>query len=195
ESLEQAVLAAAPVALTLRRILFLTLVGLTMAAMIGLLVIALSAGGFSFVDFILVVLFAITLPWMVIGFWNATIGFLIMRLARDPVATVTPTAARITGREPITTSTAVLICIRNEPPERPPAFLMSLLQALAASEPAAQFHLYILSDTDNPAIAQAEERLFAAMTETWRERLRITYRRRTANLAFKAGNIRDFCDR
>ena len=34
QSLEQAVFAAAPVALTLRRILFLTLVGLTMAAMI-----------------------------------------------------------------------------------------------------------------------------------------------------------------
>ncbi len=194
QSLEQAVFAAAPVALTLRRILFLTLVGLTMAAMIGLLAVALSAGGFGFADFILVVLFAVTLPWMVIGFWNATLGFLIMRLARDPVATVTPTAARITGREPITASTAVLICIRNEPPERPAAFLMPLLQGLAASEAASHFHLYILSDTDNPLIAQAEERLFAAMAETWRERLRITYRRRTANLGFKAGNIRDFCD-
>ena len=97
QSLEQAVFAAAPVALTLRRILFLTLVGLTMAAMIGLLAVALSAGGFGFADFILVVLFAVTLPWMVIGFWNATIGFLIMRLARDPVATVTPTALALTG--------------------------------------------------------------------------------------------------
>src|SRR5262245_15180474 len=195
QSLQQAVLAAAPVALTLRRILFLSLVGLTMAAMIGLLAVALSAGGFGLVDFILVVLFAVTLPWMVIGFWNATIGFLVMRLARDPVATVTPTAARRTGREPITASTAVVICIRNEPPERPAAFLMPLLQGLAASEAASRFHLYILSDTDNPSIAQAEERQFATMAETWRERLRITYRRREANTAFKAGNIRDFCDR
>jgi membrane glycosyltransferase len=195
QSLQQAVLAAAPVALTLRRVLFLTLVGLTMAAMIGLLAVALSAGGFGFTDFILVVLFAVTLPWMVIGFWNATIGFLIMRLARDPVATVMPTAARITGREPITASTAVLICIRNEPPERQAAFLMPLLQGLAASEAASHFHIYILSDTDNPSIAQAEERLFTAMAETWRERLRITHRRRAANLGFKAGNIRDFCDR
>jgi membrane glycosyltransferase len=195
QSLEQTVLAVAPVALTLRRILFLTLVGLTMAAMIGLLAVALSAGGFGFADFILVVLFAVTLPWMVIGFWNATIGFLIMRLARDPVATVTPTAARISGREPITASTAILICIRNEPPERPASFLMPLLQGLAASEAASHFHIYILSDTDNPSIAQAEEQQFAAMAETWRERLRITYRRREANLGFKAGNIHDFCDR
>jgi membrane glycosyltransferase len=113
QSLDHALLAAPSVRLTLRRILFLTLVGLTMAAMIGLLSVALSAGGFGVVDAILVVLFAVTLPWMVIGFWNATIGFLIMRLARDPVATVTPTAAHITGKEPITASTAVLICIRK----------------------------------------------------------------------------------
>ena len=195
QSLQQAALAAAPVALALRRILFLGLVSLTMAAMIGLLAVALSAGGFGFVDFILVVLFAVTLPWMVIGFWNATIGFLVMRLAPDPVATVTPTAARITGREPITASTAVLICIRNEPPERPAAFLKPLLQGLGASEAASHFHIYILSDTSDESIAQAEKQLFSAMAETWRERLRITYRRRTANLGFKAGNIRDFCDR
>src|SRR5215813_12037529 len=195
QSLDHAVLAAAPVALTLRRVLFLTLVGLTMAAMIGLLALALSAGGFGFVDFILVVLFAVTLPWMVIGFWNATIGFLVMRLAPDPVATVTPTAARITGREPITASTAVLICIRNEPPERPAAFLKPLLQGLGASEAASHFHIYILSDTSDESIAQAEKQLFSAIEETWRERLRITYRRRTANLGYKAGNIRDFCDR
>jgi len=195
QSLDDARLLATPAALMLRRGLFLTLVGLTMAGMIGVLAVALSAGGFGVVDFILVVLFAVTLPWMVIGFWNASIGFLIMRLARDPVATVTPTAARITGKEPITSSTAVLVCIRNEPPERPMSFLAPLLRGLAASEAAAHFHIYILSDTDNPSIAAAEEQAFAALTETWRDRLRISYRRRQINTAFKAGNIRDFCDR
>ena len=44
------------------------------------------AGRFGALDLVLVVLFAVTLPWYVIGFWNATIGFLIMRFARDPVA-------------------------------------------------------------------------------------------------------------
>src|SRR5690349_20088996 len=102
QSLEHAVLAAARVALTLRRILFLTLVGLTMAAMTGLLAVELSAGGLGFVELMLVVRLTITLPWMLIGFWNATIGFLRLPLARDPVATVTPTAARITGTKPIT---------------------------------------------------------------------------------------------
>jgi membrane glycosyltransferase len=51
-------------------------------------------------------------------FLNATIGLLIMRFARDPVAAVTPVAGRVRGDEPITASTAILLCIRNEPTER-----------------------------------------------------------------------------
>ncbi len=93
-------------------------VGLTIAGLIWLAVVALSPGGFGVVDLVLVVLFAVTLPWYVIGFWNATIGLLIMRFARDPVAAVTPVAGRVRGDEPITASTAILLCIRNEPPER-----------------------------------------------------------------------------
>ena len=65
---------------------------------------------------VLVALFVVTLPWYVIGFWNATIGLLIMRFARDPVAAVMPVAGRVRGDEPITASTAILLCIRNEPP-------------------------------------------------------------------------------
>jgi membrane glycosyltransferase len=44
------------------------------------------------VDIVLLVLFAITLPWMIAGLWNAVIGFLIMRFSRNPVAAVVPEA-------------------------------------------------------------------------------------------------------
>ena len=192
---DDVLLAAPPAALTLRRALFFALVGVTIAGLISLAVMALSAGGFGAVDLVLVLLFAVTLPWYVIGFWNGAIGFLIMRFARDPVATVTPAAARVTGNEPITASTAILMCIRNEPPERAAAFLAPLLAGLADGEAASRFHVFMLSDTDNPTIAAAEDALFAALTETWRDRLAITYRRRPINTGFKAGNIRDFCER
>src|SRR5262249_45797014 len=115
---DNVLLAAPPAALTLRRALFFTLVAITIAGQIALAMLALSPGGFDAVDVVLVVLFAVTLPWYVIGFWNATIGLLIMRFARDPVAAVLPAAARVTGHEPITASTAILVCITNEPPER-----------------------------------------------------------------------------
>src|SRR6266568_9471694 len=96
------VVIAAPAALSAWRpmLVFLS-IGLTMAGLIWLAVIALSPGGFGAVDLVLVVLFAVTLPWFVIGFWNGTIGLLLMRFARDPVATVIPAAARVTGAGPI----------------------------------------------------------------------------------------------
>src|SRR4029079_18923641 len=71
-----------------RRALFSGLVLGTMAALLGLAALALSAGGFGAVDALLLVLFAITLPCSLVGFWNAAIGFIIMRFARDPVRLV-----------------------------------------------------------------------------------------------------------
>ena len=186
---------AQPPALLARRLLFSALVALSIVGMIWLAVLALSPGGLDALDLMLVVLFAVTLPWYVIGFWNATIGFLIMRLARDPVAAVTPAAALVRGDEPITASTAILMCIRNEPPERAARYLAPLVEGLAADPAARRFHLYVLSDTDQPAIAAAEEVHFAAFTARWRERVAVTYRRRPVNTGFKAGNIRDFCER
>ena len=91
-----------------RRIFFALIVLASMVGLVWLLTYALSAGGFGVTDFILVVMFAVTLPWSVIGFWNATIGLFLMRFSADPVAAVTPVSARVRGDEPITTKTAVL---------------------------------------------------------------------------------------
>src|SRR5436309_98104 len=121
--------------------------------MLWLAALALSPGGLSALDIALLVLFAVTLPWFAIGFWNATIGFLIMRFARDPAAAVTPAVARIRGDEPITLSTALLVCLRNEPPQRVARYLTPLLDGLAADPAGARFHLYLLSDSDAGAVA------------------------------------------
>jgi membrane glycosyltransferase len=191
-----AVIIAAPAALPAwRPILFFLCVGLTMTGLIWLAGVALSPGGIGLVDVILLALFAVTLPWYVIGFWNATIGFLIMRFAGHPVAAVLPVVAHIRGDEPITASTAVLLCIRNEPPERIVRMLEPTLQGLAARGVGDRFHVYVLSDTDDANIAAAEDACFAALAAAWRDRIAMTYRRRPQNLAFKAGNIGDFCTR
>ena len=142
-----------------------------MAGLIWLAVFALSPGGFGVVDLVLVLLFAVTLPWYVIGFWNATIGFLIMRFARDPVAVVTPAVGRVRGDEPIVASTAIAMCIRNELPERVLRHLAPLMAGLVARGVGGRFHVYVLSDTSDPAIAAAEESRFAALTEEWRGRI------------------------
>jgi membrane glycosyltransferase len=186
---------APPVRLGRRQALFFALVGLSLIGLVWLCVVALSVGGFGALDYALVALFAVTLPWTVISFWNATIGLLIMRFARDPVVAVTPIAGRVRGDEPITASTAILLCIRNEPPARATACLSPMLEGLGAPGIGERFHLYVLSDTGDPAIAAAEEECFAALTRAWQGRIAVTYRRRDLNDGFKAGNIRDFCDR
>jgi membrane glycosyltransferase len=188
------VITAAPAALLpWRRALFFLCVGLTMAGLIWLAVIALSPGGFDAVDIVLVVLFALTLPWYVIGFWNATIGLLIMRFARDPVVAVLPVAGCVGGDEPITASTAILVCIRNEPPARVARMLEPMMQGLAARGVGERFYVYVLSDTSEAEIVTAEDACFAALATAWRGRMAVTYRRRSQNVGFKAGNVGDFC--
>ena len=181
--------------LTGRRCLVAALVAATMGAMICLMAVALSPSGFGPADFLVIALFSVTLPWTVIGFWNAMIGLLIMRLAPDESAAVTPIAGRVRSSEPITASTAILLCIRNEAPVRMLRNLRPMLEGLAASGFGDRFHLYVLSDTDDPALTAAEEQAFGALQSQWQGRVAVTYRRRTDNAGFKAGNIRDFCER
>jgi membrane glycosyltransferase len=192
---DETAIAASPALSAWRPALFFTGVGLTIAGLVWLAGVALSPGGFDAVDAVLVALFAVTLPWYVIGFWNATIGLAIMRFARNPVATVLPVAGRVRGDEPITASTAIVLCIRNEPPERVTRLLEPMLRGLAARGVAGHFHIYVLSDTSEPTIAAAEDASFATLAAEWHGRLALTYRRRTQNVGFKAGNIGDFCER
>jgi membrane glycosyltransferase len=178
-----------------RRALFAALMAVTMIGMIALAALALSPGGLSTIDILLLVLFAITLPWMGAGFWNAIIGFLILRLSPDSIAAVTPQAARIRGDEPICASTAILLCIRNELPERMMRNLQPMLAGLEKSGFADFFHVYVLSDTSDPHVAAVEKESFTALAKHWAGRIAMSYRRRTLNTGYKAGNIRDFCER
>ena len=186
---------AARKTITGRRVLFAILFMLSMAGSLALAALALSPGGFSATDVALLVLFAITLPWMVAGFWNSVIGFLIMRFSPDPIAAVMPLAAYIRGNEPVSATTAILLCIRNERPGRMIRNLEPMLAGLYASGFGGYFHLFVLSDTSDLHIAAAEEGRFAVLAARWGGRIAITYRRREINTGYKAGNIRDFCKR
>jgi membrane glycosyltransferase len=180
-------------ALARRRALFAVLVATTMAAVLWLAAVAVppySVGAISFL-----VLFTITLPWSVVGFWNAVIGFVIMRFCRDPAAAVNPLATSIRGDEPVTGSTAILMCIRNERPDPVARNLQPLMEGLVEARVAHLFHIYVLSDSSDPDIIAAETSLIDAFTAKWQGVIPVTYRRRAINTAFKSGNIRDFCDR
>ena len=176
-----------------RRVLFAALVAATTLGVLALAVIALSPGGYSVVDLMLLALYAVALPWLVIGFSISTIGFCVMRFARDPLATIFPAAARVHGNEPITASTAILVCIRNEAPQRIIRNLAPLMAGLAGAGVGDRFHVFVLSDTSDPDHVAVEEAQLSAFVDEWRDRIAVTYRRRRVNTGFKAGNIGDFC--
>lgn len=181
-------------ALRWRRLLMAALVATTVAAMPLLLARLLGGdGALGMADLVLLACFAAMLPWNALGFWNAAIGFALLHASADPVARVLPAAA--TPRHgPIRARVAILVPAHNEAPERVLRHLEATLASLDATGEGGAFELFLLSDTQVPALAREEERLFAR----WRARApmpgRLHYRRRASNEGHKTGNLWDWLE-
>ncbi len=105
---------------TLRRRRLLVL-GLNLATMLGLaagLWAVLAQDGIDGLDLALLACGLATLPWTVLGFWNAAIGFLLVRAGRRGVLAAAPQAAAGEGEAPLHVTTAVVMTLRNEDPAR-----------------------------------------------------------------------------
>ncbi len=178
-----------------RRQLFAALVTSTLLVATALMVWTLSAGGFDALDVIITGLFALTVPFNAIAFWNAVIGLSLARTSPDLARAVCPALVEATDRSPVTTSTALVSCIRNEDADLVGRNLDVMIEGLVASGVADRFHVYVLSDSHWPEVIAAEEARVQALAERWHGRMGVTYRRRLDNPGFKAGNIRDFCER
>jgi membrane glycosyltransferase len=178
-----------------RRGVFALLVMASVATMLGLMTYTLGIGGLDVIDWLILACFAVTLPWSAIGFWNAVIGFALMRLARDPAALAAPAVRINRSNTAIAGQTAILVCMRNEDAARLQRNLAEMIAGLIATGAAPHLHFYLLSDTDEPGIAAAEESMTAQLAARFGTVLPVTYRRRPTNTGFKAGNIRDFCQR
>jgi membrane glycosyltransferase len=181
--------------LSRRRLIVLTLNVVTYLALLWAAATVLGAGGWTLVDMIMFVCFMIGTPWTVLGFWNAVIGLWLLHGHKDPLGEVAPFAAAGDAPTPITIKTAVLMTVRNEDPARAILRLRTVKESIDATGEGAQFSYFVLSDTNDPAVAAAEEQAIEAWKAADADRDRITYRRRTENTGYKAGNLRDFCAR
>ena len=179
---------------TQRRALFAGLVFGTIFILISMMIYSLAYMGLSWAEWILLACFAITLPWTAIGFWNAVIGFGLMRLTKNPAEYVYPALAEIKGTEKIKTSTALAMCIRNEDVDQVNRNLTAMMAQLVAAGQGSNFHIYVLSDSSFEDVIQEEESVFSKLKADWDGEIEVTYRRRTDNWGFKAGNIREFCE-
>jgi membrane glycosyltransferase len=170
----------------LRRALFLLLALAITAGLVALALAVLAPGGWTVWEILILLCFLGTVPWSALSAANALVGLVILQAARDPPAAVLP-ALRAARPGPPRTRSAIAICVRNEDMDAVLPPLGRLMDGL----PAAQFDLWVLSDTPEGPAAAAEEATFRAFAEG---RPNAHYRRRAVNEGFKAGNVMDFLD-
>ncbi|MFZ1428098.1 MAG: glucans biosynthesis glucosyltransferase MdoH [Geminicoccaceae bacterium] len=177
-----------------RRAVFLALTTGTTLVAVAVMARLLGSDGMALADVALLLCFMAMLPWNVIGFWNAVIGLLLLCGSRDPVAHVLP-AIRTPAMGPASARIAIVMPVHNEAPDRVLKHLEQTVASLEATGSAAAFEVFLLSDTQDTAIAAAE----AALFDQWRRRSwwpsRMHYRRRPHNLDHKTGNLWEFLER
>lgn len=178
-----------------RRVAFLALVSLTCIALLAWMTRLLGGDGIDPLDVVMLVLYAGTLPWVIIGLWNAVIGVALIHLRRDWLASVVPLEGLDDDSSAVTAPTAVVMPVYNEDPVRVFRHLRVVESSLALTGQDAAFEIFLLSDTTDPEIAAEEERRFAAWRAVSVRPDRIHYRRRHDNTRQKVGNIEAFCER
>jgi membrane glycosyltransferase len=154
----------------------------------------LSHGGWSAADAAILAAFAVAAPWNVLGVCNAALGFWLLHGRRDGLSQAAPFIAAGEGGAHLTQRIAMLMTIRNEDAARAIGRLRAVRESVDRTGEGGWFDWFVLSDTDDPTIAAEEEAAVAA----WRAEAgadRLHYRRRADNRGYKAGNIRDFCER
>lgn len=178
-----------------RRLLVAGLNLVTLAALLYGLAHVLSVGGWTVADAAIFVAFLFGAPWTVLGFWNAALGLWLLHGVEDGLDRVAPFAAAGDAPTPLAIRTAILLTLRNEDPARAFRRLEIVKTSLDATGEGEWFDYFVLSDTNDDAVGAAEAELAAAFSARLGEPGRLTYRRRSDNAGYKAGNVRDFCER
>src|SRR5262245_26295710 len=90
-----------------RQIAFAAAVIASSLALLTLMAATLFTGAPDALGIAMLLVFALTLPWTTIGFWNAVIGLSLMGFSRDPARAVAPYLRRTPRDEAISSSTAL----------------------------------------------------------------------------------------
>ncbi|NMM13638.1 MAG: glucans biosynthesis glucosyltransferase MdoH [Rhodoferax sp.] len=142
-------------------------------------------------------LFALLSAWVVTGFMTAMMGFYVMlrgdahSLSAKKVQHHTLDAA---------TRTAIIMPICNEDVRTVFAGLRATCESVALTSHVRAFDVFVLSDSNNPAIIKAEraawEDLRAQLaSQPEQQQVEVYYRLRKRRTDRKAGNVADFCRR
>ncbi len=174
-----------------RRLLFLSLVVLLSALLIGLGARAIAPDGWTALRVAIFACLILNAPWLALSAATGLVGFAMRMGAADPVQAVLPQLALPQASTPATLRTAIAVCVRDEDVAAVFGRLARLSAEIGRAGRSAQYALCVLSDTASDAIA-AEEAAAARLRAGGGPE--VLYRRRTANTGFKAGNVMSFLD-
>jgi membrane glycosyltransferase len=176
-----------------RRLLVLLVLGIAALAAAVLLRLQPLGSEPDAVRMLQVLLFALLFGWVAAGFATALMGFVVLLRGDRQMLCHADVA-----RQPLAAdaSTAVIMPICNEQVETVFAGLRATAESLVAAGGAKLTELYVLSDSADPALREAE---FAAWQRLRQQMaphgLQVHYRWRARRSHRKAGNVADFCRR
>ncbi|MGF1467287.1 MAG: glucans biosynthesis glucosyltransferase MdoH [Sandaracinaceae bacterium] len=186
-----------PTPLHRRRLAMAALVAVTCAALTAAMAALFSPGGYRPTEVGMLVCFAATLPWQVLGFWNSVVGAGLLAFRTDPVRAVAPLAGlRDDDRASWAPRSRIALAmpIYHEDVERAFAHLRSTVASVDRAGLGDDVDVFVLSDSQRPGVYGAELAAFHRWRADDARPARLHYRRRPANTGFKAGNLRAFVE-
>lgn len=151
----------------------------------------------AFLQYGQLTLFALLSAWVVTGFMTAMMGFYVT-LRGDPHTLSAKNVQHHTLDK--STRTAIIMPICNEDVRTVFAGLRATCESVALSGHVQAFDVFVLSDSNNPAIIKDEraawENLRAQLaSQPDQPQIEVYYRLRKRRTDRKAGNVADFCRR
>ncbi len=133
--------------------------------------------------------------WLSMAFWTGIIGFVLQLLHIDPLS-LKRQLAKPSSDASLSQRHAVVMPVYNEDTQRIMVGFEACIRELMQSDNADKFDFYMLSDTRDSEMAQAELRAWQRLTARLGAYAnQVFYRRREQNTHRKVGNLKDFCER
>ena len=177
---------------TLRRLVFASLVALTVMLLSWESSVMLRINGLNPVKTAIFILFVVLVVPIALFFWTAAIG-LVVQLRGGDALDVSRTLDGPSPHPRELPRTAVVMPTYNEDPVRVFAGLKATRESVDETGFGPDYDFFILSDTTDPDIWVREELAFAELRGDVPHPESLFYRNRRENLERKTGNIADFC--
>ena len=151
----------------------------------------------AFLQYGQLALFALLSAWVVTGFMTAMMGFYVTLFGDAHTLSARKVQHHTLDKS---TRTAIIMPICNEDVRTVFAGLRATCESVALSGQVQAFDVFVLSDSNNPAIIQAERAAWEDLrgqlaSQPDQPQIEVYYRLRKRRTDRKAGNVADFCRR